>query len=269
MREANYFEEVCDLVEEGFTIEEAVDKFPLLRGRFYYLITPQQKWLLRSLKNCNTNSIPNETYLRIGGNALRALDAHRAFISSEFADDNVFCSRGGASLVDIETKMEEKTNFYKLYVNKIRKKREVRRKENIKFAEENKLKEERLYQLAEMGVRYNMSKDIYTYGNSYIDGEELRSGVLTYAELEWRQVTAAPKPTPPKPKLPPKIVPSKVNGIKPGKLKVGDRVKFTWGVLGHKERKGVIVSKTYGGCMVLVNGRKMQVNVKNKFLIKS
>lgn len=57
MKPKNYFQEVCELLESGFTICQAIDQLEIDSRSFYKSITKEQRLHLAQLKAANTGIV--------------------------------------------------------------------------------------------------------------------------------------------------------------------------------------------------------------------
>lgn len=72
MKPNNYFEEVCGLVESGFTICEAIDELNLDSKKFYKGLSKEERLMLKNLRA--TNAFYGE-----GNGNLEIKDLHEFF----------------------------------------------------------------------------------------------------------------------------------------------------------------------------------------------
>lgn len=81
MKAANYFMEVCCLIEEGFTISQALDELEIDSATFYKMITKDQRLTLDQLRTANKlyGSRGNDK----GGEDVKEL--HEYFTSNDYA----------------------------------------------------------------------------------------------------------------------------------------------------------------------------------------
>lgn len=79
MKSKKYFKEVCILVEEGFTISQALDELEIDSTTFYKSITKEQKLMLGQLRTAN------KIYGLNGNGNPDTMVLHEFFTTNEYA----------------------------------------------------------------------------------------------------------------------------------------------------------------------------------------